>query len=290
MECAFREKIEAPGFYPEPQPDSIALRFLPDIVCTDSLDFNAAFSPDGQTFYFSRSVKGKYKIYRSTFDGKDWTKPGLAPFSESEYAEADPFITPDGTLYYISDRMKGPSATIPDFDIWFVRPLTNGEWTAPENLHVVNADSTEYYVSLSSNGNIYFASNRTGGYGDHDIYVSKLIDGKYSPPENLGPDINSSQMEHDPFISMDERFIIFTSVNRPDSFGQAVLYYSQVSEDGKWSTAMNMGKQFNTPTYEYCSFLSPDMKYFFFSSDYDVKWISAKYLPPLQQSGMPVKE
>jgi Tol biopolymer transport system component len=265
--------------YPDIKPDSIALPYLPGIVCSDSLDFNAAFTPDGKSFFFARSVKGKYKIFVSRFDGKNWTKAISAPFSEQDYSEADPFITSDGTVYFISDRPKNALDTLADFDIWFVRALANGKWSDPENLHEINSDSTEYYVSLAMNGNIYFASNRVGSYGSHDIYVSKFVNGKYTTPENLGPNINSVGMEHDPFISKDEQFLIFTSVGRQDSYGEGDLYYSKIDSNKKWSTAKNMGARFNSPTYEYCSYLSSDSKYFFFSSDFDVKWIDAKYLP-----------
>src|SRR3990170_3849204 len=102
--------------YPENKPDSIALPYLPGIVSSDSLDFNAAFTPDGKSFFFARSLKGKYKIFVSHFDGKNWTKAISAPFSEQEYSEADPFITSDGTVYFISDRPRDALDTLADFD------------------------------------------------------------------------------------------------------------------------------------------------------------------------------
>jgi len=279
VQCLNRNEANYTIAYPEPRPDSISLQFLPGIVCTDSLDFNSAFSPDGKSFYFSHSSKGKFNIYVTSFDGKNWTKPSLTPFSEVEYSAADPFIMLDGTIYFISDRPRDESDTIRDFDIWFVSPQQDGKWSAPENLQAVNSDSTEYYVSLASNKNIYFASNREGGYGDHDIYLSKFVNGKYETPENLGASINSPEMDHDPFISSDEEFLIFTSVSRKDSFGEADLYYSERKGNQGWSLAKNLGKQINTPTYEYCSYISHDSKYFFYSSNYDVKWIDVRYLP-----------
>ncbi len=279
MGCATGNKREVTFTYPLPLPDSGALPFLPGIVSRDSLDFNAAFSPDGKRFYFSRSSKGKWIIFVTECREDKWSKPVIAPFNETEYSQADPFITNDGTLYYISNRPRDAQDTLPDYDIWFIRPQTNGSWTHPENLTTVNTDSTEYYVSLSSNGNLYFASNREGTHGSHDIYVSRYVDGAYLTPENLGGAINSTQMEHDPMISPDERFLIFTSVDRSDSHGEGDLYYSLRKEDGTWSSAKNMGTEFNTSSYEYCSYLTPDGKYLFYSSNYDVKWIDCNHLP-----------
>lgn len=269
--------------YPTPLPDSAALPFLPGIVSNDSLDFNSAFSPDGKLFYFSRSGKGKWMIYVTELQAGAWSKPRLAPFNESAYSQADPFITSDGTLYYISNRPKNSGDTTSDYDIWRIRPQPGGTWTKPENVEAVNSDSTEYYVSLAANGNIYFASNRQGSLGSHDIYVSRYADGHYAKPENLGTAINAGNMEHDPMIAPDERYLIFTSVDRKDSHGSGDLYYSIRNENGTWAPAKNMGARFNTDSYEYCSYLSPDGKYLFYSSNFDVKWISTRQFPWIKQ-------
>ncbi|WP_162946184.1 PD40 domain-containing protein [Chitinophaga barathri] len=260
--------------YPSPAPDTAALRFLPGIVCSDSLDFNSAFSPDGQTYYFCRSGKGKWSIWQTEYKDGQWTAPGHAPFSEEAYSQADPFFGPDGALYFISNRPRNAGDTAGDFNIWYVRPEKDG-WSSPQNVAGINSDSTEYYVSLSANGNIYFASNRNG---DLDIYYSRLENGSYTVPENLGPAINTPGIEHDPCISPDEKLLVFTAADRPDGHGSADLYISRKTADGKWGKAVNAGLKVNTPTYEYCSYLTPDGKYLFFSSELDVKWISTEQL------------
>ncbi|RAV99984.1 PD40 domain-containing protein [Pseudochryseolinea flava] len=264
--------------YPHPTPDSVALTFLPGIVSGDSLDFNACFSPDGERFYFSRSRHGKWVIYMTEYKDTTWGKPVLAPFSDTTYSQADPFITGDGTLLFISNRPRDMRDSIADYDIWSVRLQGDGSWTTPVNVAAVNSDSTEYYVSASANGNLYFASNREGTLGSHDIYVSRYVDGIYTTPENLGPAINATVMEHDPMISPDEQYLIFTSVDRADSYGSGDLYYSRRGSDGVWTQAQNMGSRVNTNTYEYCSYLTSDGAYLFYSTNYDVKWISTKYL------------
>lgn len=265
--------------YPSPKPDSTALKFLPGIVCSDTLDFNAAFSPDGKRFYFSRSHNRKYLLLESVFDSNKWSAP--TPFLplDTSFSNADPFITPGGPMYFISDMPRNESDTIRDFDIWVIRNH-QGKWDKPENIKAVNSDSTEYYVSLAANGNLYFASNRTGGAGEHDIYMSKLINGQYTEPENLGPAINSPKMEHDPLISPDENLLIFAAVGREDGFGEADLYYSRRNPGGSWSPAENMGSKINTKTYEYCPNYSPDLQYFFYSSEFDIKWIRNNFLYP----------
>lgn len=218
-------------------------------------------------------------MYCSKSDGKNWGQPQMLPFCEEAFSEADPFMTADGTLYYISDRKKDATDTTPDYNIWCVHPLDNGKWSSPESIEAVNSDSTEYYVSIADNKNLYFSSNRIGGSGTLDIYVSKFVDGHYTTPENLGPLVNAPENDYDPFISRDEKLLIFSSSKRKDGFGGGDLYYSERSADGTWSQSRNLGKQINTDSYDFCPYITPDLKYFFYSSKNDIKWMEAKYLP-----------
>lgn len=267
--------------YPEPAPTDSVVSFLPGVVCSggDSIDFNATFSPDGRSFYFTRSQNRKWEIYVSHYAGGQWTKAVKTGIGDDGYSEADPMFGPDGALYFISDRPREAADTLPDFDIWYVKPLGDGMWSQPQNVTAVNTDSTEYYVSFAGNGNMYFASSRPGGYGQEDIYVSRLVNGRYSKPENLGPRINSVYSDHDPCLPKNERFMIYTSVERKDGYGEGDLYLAIKDNNGQWTTGKNMGPRFNTPTYEYCSYFSPDHQYFFYSSQLDVKWTSVEILP-----------
>lgn len=260
----------ASTIYPAPEPDTIAKVFLPGIVSTDTLDFNAAFSPDGKTFYFSRSSNRKYIILESKYNGKVWTPPIPSPLFDTTYSNADPFFSQDGDLYFISNRPKGPTDTTDDYDIY--RLPKNGPGKS-ERLDKINSDSTEYYVSLSNNGNIYFASYRDGNL---DLYMSRKTAGHYEEPVNLGPTVNSTADEHDPLIAPDENWLVFTS-GRSGGLGEADLYIT-FKKNGQWQLPRNMGERINTKTYEYCPNISPDGKYFFFSSESDIKWINSRIL------------
>lgn len=258
--------------YPEPFPDTVSKIFLPGIVSKEGLDFNTAFSLDGKTFYFSRSTNRKYIIFECRFDGKTWSEAKPSALFDTAFSNTDPFIANDGSLYFISNRPKNTTDTTNDYDIY--RMSRKGYiYNAPENLTAINSDSTEYYVSVSRSGNIYFASYREGQL---DLFMSKKKGDAYEKPVNLGGIINSDSDEHDPLIAPDESFLIFTST-RPGGFGEADLYISY-KINGRWLTPVNMGSQINTKTYEYCPNLSPDGNYFFYSSEYEVKWISSRVL------------
>jgi Tol biopolymer transport system component len=264
--------------YPQPFPDSIAMVFLPNLVSKDSVDFNACFSPDGKSFYFTRSMNKQSNIYVTHYKGLKWTEPMLVSLSGTNCSDADPAFAADGKLYFISNRLTNQSDTTPDYDIWFCTPLGDGTWSAPENFEQVNSDSNEFYVSFSGNGNLYFASSRKGGFGAEDIYVSRLMNGQYLTPENLGAGVNSPKSEYDPCISVKEDLLVFTSSNRQDSFGGADLYCSKPDKTKKWQQAIHLGKHVNTNTRDFCPYFSPDAKYFFFSSERNVKWINARYV------------
>ena len=278
VSCTTKEQFASTIAYPHPLPDSIPLSFMPNVVSSQGLDFNAAFSPDGKSFFFSRSNNGQWDIYVSRHNGARWSNPILASFSDSKFSEADPAFSPDGKLYFISNRPKQLGDSLSDFDIWFIEPIDTGAWTEPENFARINSDSAEYYISFSTNGNVYFGSSRAGGFGAEDIYRSRLVNGQYSVPENLGPAINSPESDHDPCIWPNEELLIFKSENRGNSYGQADLYVSRSMPANQWTQAVNLGDKFNTETYEYCPYLTPDQKYFFFSSELDVKWIDANFL------------
>lgn len=262
--------------YPAPPPTDQLMSFLPGLINTDSLELNAVFSPDGKSFYFSRY--DIHDIYESKYDGNQWTTPVITSFSEKEFQECDGTFSPDGKrFYYISTRKKDDADTTKDFNIWFVDQLKDG-WSEPQNLFIVNSDSDEFYVSFADNGNLYFASNREGGLGSYDIYVSKFENNEYTAPVNLGEAVNNDHFEHDPFISPDESFIIYTSVGREGGLGKGDLYYSIKDKENKWSAAKNLGPVFNTAGYEYCPSLTRDKKYFFLTAGNDIKWIGAESL------------
>jgi Tol biopolymer transport system component len=249
--------------------------FASGIVSTNKSEFNAAFSPDGNEFFFSvNESSGRETMMCMKRENDQWTPPKHAPFV-SKQNDCDPFFSHDGNrLYFISTRPKKDKPGSRDWDIWYVE-RTDSDWSEPKNVGPpVSSDNDEYYVSLTQEGTIYFASNRVGGFGSFDIYRAKLADGRYSKPENLGASINTKYLEHDPFIAPDESYIVFTSVDRTEGFGTGDLYISFFRQDGTWTEAKNLGEAFNTSGYDFCPMVSPDEKYFFFTRGGDIFWVS----------------
>jgi Tol biopolymer transport system component len=219
-------------------------------------------------------------------ENNQWSSSQPVPFV-SPQNDCDPFFSFDGRrLYFISTRPKKSRGNTKDWDIWFVEKEGDA-WSEPLNLGApVNSNVDEYYVSLTKDGTIYFASNRDGGLGSFDIYRSRFINGHFKKPENLGEAVNTTYLEHDPFVASDESFLIFTSVDRPGGFGTGDLYISYQREDGTWSEASNLGKAFNTSGYDFCPMVSPDGKYFFFTRGGDIYWVTMEAVLRIRRHGL----
>ena len=151
-----------------------------------------------------------------------------------------------------------------DFDIWYVTK-ENGSWNDPKNMGApINTNKDEFYISVTKSGNAYF-TREMEGQGE-DIVICKWNNNKYDTAISLSNAINSTGGEFNSFVDDDEKIIFFTGYKRKDNIGAGDLYMSTKNKNGEWKPAVNMGKDINDKGLTYCPYLSPDKKYFFFSS------------------------
>lgn len=252
--------------YASDKPLSEPTVFAEGVISTGDFDSHPAFTPDGKTLYFVRSTPNfnLWTILVTRFRNGRWTTPEVAPFS-GQYADADPFITPDGSHLYFISRRPVASKSNPDLDIWMMEH-TGAGWVEPINLGApVNSPGNEWYPTIATNGTIYFGSDREGGKGRTDIYRCRFVNGKYAEAENLGDTINSQFNEFEPLIAPDESFLIFMAGGRPDSHGGFDLFISY-NRNGTWTKPANLGEKINSGGNEYSPTISPDGKYFFWTS------------------------
>jgi Tol biopolymer transport system component len=260
----------------QPRPGLTPEIFAPGIVShPNQLEFNIAFTPDGREIYYTVIANSQTSIMFTKLENGSWTTPGLTPFSRS-YANWSPFISPDGLrFYFVSDRPTQASGTRRDPNIWVVERDQAG-WTEPECLsEPINSLYNEYTPFLANDGTFYLVSDRPGGYGQTDIYSSKLTNGKYSVVENLGQPINTVYSDEGMLITRDDRYMILTS-NRPGTEGDVDLYFSVRNEDSSWQVPRNLGGIFNTKGPQYAPRFSPDDAFFFFFSEGDLYWVDSK--------------
>lgn len=150
-------------------------------------------------------------------------------------------------------------AIAPDADGGVPQTLTStwSEWSEPVNLGpVVNSAFVEQGTAISKDGrSLYFQSDRPGGSGGFDIYVSQRActdDGDptcaWGAPQNLGPTLNSAAGDNAPKLSPDEHWLYFNS-GRPGGFGGGDIWVSRRrdrQDDFGWETPINVGSGVNT--------------------------------------------
>lgn len=116
----------------------------------------------------------------------------------------------------------------------------------------VNINSTkaeEIAACISTDGSIlYFASNREGGNGGTDLYLSrKLPDGKWGPPQNMGAEINTPYDEDFPNVSADGKIVFFSSNGHTTMGGYDIFKADFNTETNQFSNPKNVGYPINTP-------------------------------------------
>lgn len=141
---------------------------------------------------------------------------------------------------------------------------TEGGWSGPVDIITqLNVDDKFYPTSLSRDGKTLYL------YSDYDfvgnIYVSRLVDGQWTPVVKLNENINTKYWESHASESPDGKKLYFSS-NRRDGYGGLDIYVSELDSAGNWGPARNMGPTVNTPYHEDTPFLTEDGKTLFFSS------------------------
>lgn len=209
-----------------------------------------------------------YNIY--TYDNKKkYRKVAPIELAKSQENIGSATRIVGGKFYYTAENKKAnynlKEATVTRSMIIYEATFQNGEWkTAP-----VNAFKHKKYSfthpSLSKDGRtLYFASDMPGGFGGMDIYVSKLVEGEWSEPVNLGPNVNTTENELFPFIH--ESSYLFYSSNGREGFGGMDIYVTR-KQDGEWLHSENMGNPVNTPSNDFSMFVNRDFTLGYFSSD-----------------------
>ncbi len=121
------------------------------------------------------------------------------------------------------------------------------DWSTPQNLgDRINTRNRETQPSLSADGHtLYFSSDRQGGQGKDDIWVSSLDrQGKWKEPKNMGPIINTADEEIAPFIHANGHTLFYSSNGLPGMGGFDIFMSKRL--DTTWSSPRNIGYPINT--------------------------------------------
>lgn len=245
-----------------------APRNIGDSVNTTDLEYYPSVTIDGKTLVFTRRVKGMNEdFFVSTRKGDTWTKAkGIDGDINSNFNEGAQNISQDGE-WLIFTGCNFPEG-LGSCDLFFSINTKRG-WSKPENLgSPVNTEFWESAPSLSPDKReLYFSSNRPGGFGGKDIYMSRhLPNGKWGEPENLGEKINTVGDESCPFVHADNQTMYFTS-NGLTGYGGDDLFLARRQADGSWDKIENLGYPLNTTDNEGSLIVAADGKTAYYASD-----------------------
>lgn len=235
-----------------PEPEVEITRPGNGINTSDNEFAPISIAPD--ILYFSSTMGGQARIYRSNYLGEAWgkstTPPNFPLIQNGQYCHGT--ISPDETrLYFTICENKGQLDNLATRCEIFVIRKHEGGWSAPERLpdYINAAGVTATQPCVTHRGDVeilYFASNRSGGKGGMDIwYVTRNLnsDAGFSQPVNAGS-INTMGHEMTPFYDTEEETLYFASTGLP-SLGGFDLFKAK-GDLTSWTTPENIGLPYNS--------------------------------------------
>lgn len=233
--------LEGPYMGQSP-PGNTAEVFAPGIVSTDSWELEAVFAPGMNEFYFVTD-RGNYErptILGFRYDGSQWHR-----FIEMPRT-GEPFISADGQIMHLAKgyrertalgwsevRSLGPMFERDDWgimrltasasgtyvfddyksgDVIRISTMVDGERQAPVELpdHINSGELTAHPFIAPDESYLIWDSEREGGYGGSDLYISfRQADGSWGPAINMGPQVNSDRSDFYGSVTPDGRFLMF---------------------------------------------------------------------------------
>ncbi|MBN2485048.1 MAG: PD40 domain-containing protein [Bacteroidales bacterium] len=225
------------------RPSGYELTNIGDVINTINSDYSPVFSGDMRTMAYTSFLDPKDKVFFSEMVNGVWSKP--TDITAQTGSGGDCFtaaLSFDGNELYLINYDPF------DSDI-FVSKKSKGKWTKMEAVDKkrINSKYIENGVSVSADGNtMFFSSNRPGGYGGFDIYISQKQGETWLKPVNLGKTINTPDNEENPVLSPDGNKLFFAS-NGHSTIGGMDIFWSVKDSNGEWQDPINMGAAVNTP-------------------------------------------
>jgi outer membrane protein OmpA-like peptidoglycan-associated protein len=234
-------------------------------------EYSPLISSDGHTIIFTsnRSIDD-YKvksgtnfedIYIAHKNGDQWGDPQkISENINIKFHDAAAWLSADGkTLLLYYEEGTGDIYTSKLEDTGWTQPV-------PLNKNINTPLFWETSACMSADGKkLYFSSNRPGGRGELDIWVSQADDkGEWGKPINLGLTINTPLNEDSPFIHADGVTLFFSSDGHP-TMGSNDIFRTEFV-DGKWSKPVNLGYPINSIEYDGFFSLSSDKKTGYYSA------------------------
>jgi hypothetical protein len=230
---------------------------------------NMTMSPDGREHLFTQTDSAIWRyerILRVKMNTNNTivldTPQFVKDFKyENFWFIGEPMISPNNQdLYFVADYP-------PDF--WHSERGKNGDWAEPTKMDSLSSERRDWFVSVSKNNTLYFASTflpdpqNASLEMNGRIFKSPSVEGTHLTKTLVQGPFNQDDAG-DPVISPNEDYMVFGSV-REGGHGKADLYVTFKDALGNWSEGINLGDEINTVNWESGPYISPDEKFLFFS-------------------------
>ena len=240
-------------------PIDMEVRAMNSTINNFPLQYFPVMTIDKRKIYYTRRMglgpQYDEDIVLSTYKDGSWSRPkSISSKVNSDYNEGACSVSADGNILILT--LCEGRKTIGNCDLFISR--FEEDWSDPENLgRVVNSSFWDSQPSLSADGRIlYFSSNRPGGFGKRDIWVTRFSEGEWQEPENLGSTINTPYDETTPFIHFNNESLFFSSQGHA-GLGGFDIFKSELDADD-WSSPKNLGFPINDHDDQIGIFISSD--------------------------------
>lgn len=208
----------------------------------EKANFNPIISADGKSFAYMVTLKFYDAVMLSRLVNGKWIAPvNITPELQSDGDFYISCISADGKQLFLSKDDNYNS------DI-FSSSFNGKAWSKTVKLNKnINTRYWESHGYISDEGNqLIFASDRPGGLGGLDLYISRKVKGDWGPAVNLGPEINTQFNEDRPFLINNGKTLFFSSQGH-ENLGGYDLFRSDLQSNNLWSRPKNLGYPINTP-------------------------------------------
>lgn len=230
---------------------------------TDADENSPVFWDGGVVFSSDRNIGVQLLKQKSGWTGRDFMRLYYSRQNEAgDFEKADQF---SGRLNELNKNTGNASFAYDSSEVFFTRNSNilnkkssynlqlfraeksdNEKWKDVEQLPFGTLESNYMHPAAAPDKNtLYFVSDKPGGEGGTDIYKVTRKNSKWSRPENLGPNVNTSANEGFPFIDKDGR--LFFCSKGWTGYGGFDIFMAEQDEKGDWKKPVNLGKPVNSP-------------------------------------------
>lgn len=260
-----------------------------DEINTENDEFSPAYFKNDLVFVSARDRKASIKRFNRWSDEDDKPFTEIYTTKRNQIGEPDEYIFNYGKVEKFSKSLSskyhdGPLSFNAEFnEIYYTRSNMDkaddniirlkvyqskgapSKYSDPRSLPFNSDEYSVLHPSLSNDGEIlFFASDMPGGFGGYDLYASYLEDGRWSPPVNLGPTVNTEGNEVFPFHH--ESGTLYFASNGLVGMGGLDIYKT-TENYGAWTDPINLGYPINTVDDDFGFIINGEQTHGYFSSN-----------------------